>query len=73
VVPKPIDDHFLQRYRELLDAEDQAFDALEHAVEDGDAAAFKASLHQWRVALDIKIAWLHNADYEIDGVADLGS
>ena len=31
-----VDDGFLRRYRELLDAEDAAFDELEHAVEEGD-------------------------------------
>ena len=31
-----IDDQFLARYRALLDAEDEAFDELEHAFEDGD-------------------------------------
>ncbi len=28
-----IDDHSLRRYRELLDADDAAFDELEHAYE----------------------------------------
>ena len=40
-----IDDHFLIRYRALLDAEDEAFDELEHAFEDGDRAHFDAT---WR-------------------------
>jgi hypothetical protein len=31
-----IDEGFFRRYRELLDAEDAAFDELEHAYEDGD-------------------------------------
>jgi hypothetical protein len=55
---KPIDDHFLQRYRLLLDTEDAAFDALEHATEDGDAVAFEAALVAWLEALDAKVAWL---------------
>ena len=33
-----IDEAFFRRYRELLDAEDSAFDELEHAYEDGDRA-----------------------------------
>ena len=36
-----VDDHFFRRYRALLDAEDCAFDELEHAYEDGDRAAFE--------------------------------
>ena len=36
-----IDDHVLARYRELLDAEDAAFDELEHAYEDGDREHFE--------------------------------
>ena len=37
---QPISDHFLSRYRSLLDAEDLAFDELEHACEEGDRAQF---------------------------------
>ena len=36
-----MDDHFLARYRALLDAEDEAFDELEHAYEDGDRSHFE--------------------------------
>lgn len=68
---KPIDDYFLQHSHEVLDAEVQAFDALKHAVEDGDAATFHTALHQWRVALGSKIAWLHHSDDEIDGLVNL--
>ncbi len=39
-----VDEGFLRRYRELLDAEDAAFDELEHAIEDGDRAHFEADL-----------------------------
>ncbi len=39
-----IDDHFLARYRALLDAEDKAFDELEHAFEDGDRSHFEQDL-----------------------------
>ncbi len=37
---QPIDDHFLSKYRALLDAEDLAFDELEHACEEGDRMQF---------------------------------
>ena len=53
-----IDDHFLTRYRELLDAEDSAFDELEHAYEDGDRAHFEADLAAWRAAIERKLAYL---------------
>ena len=33
-----LDEGFFRRYRELLDAEDAAFDELEHAYEEGDRA-----------------------------------
>jgi hypothetical protein len=36
-----IDEGFIRRYRELLDAEDEAFDELEHAYEDGERARFE--------------------------------
>ena len=45
-----VDDHFFRRYRALLDAEDCAFDELEHAYEDGDRAAFETDLAAWRTA-----------------------
>ena len=38
-----VDEGFLQRYRQLLDAEDTAFDELEHAYEDGDRATTTTS------------------------------
>ncbi len=42
-----IDESFFRRYRELLDAEDAAFDELEHAYEDGDRAHFQEDLAVW--------------------------
>jgi hypothetical protein len=45
-----VDDKFFRRYRALLDAEDCAFDELEHAYEDGDRAAFETDLAAWRTA-----------------------
>ena len=53
-----IDDHVLQRYRELLDAEDCAFDELEHAFEDGDRVHFEADLAAWQAACERKLAFL---------------
>ncbi|MHB1854180.1 MAG: hypothetical protein ACYCS2_03885 [Acidimicrobiales bacterium] len=53
-----IDDHVLQRYRELLDAEDCAFDELEHAFEDGDRAHFEADLATWQAACERKLSYL---------------
>ena len=43
-----IDEGFFRRYRELLDAEDAAFDELEHAYEDGDRAHWDEDLDAWR-------------------------
>jgi len=62
---KPIDDHFFFRYRELLDAEDNAFDELEHAAEDGDHARFDVDLAAWTKALQAKLTWLANCDYDV--------
>lgn len=57
-VTEVIDDHFLERYRALLDAEDGAFDELAHAFEDGDRAHFEADLKAWQAALAARQAWL---------------
>ncbi len=46
-----VDDHFFRRYRQLLDAEDAAFDELEHAYEDGDRAHFEIDLAAWHAAI----------------------
>lgn len=54
-----IDDGFLAKYRALLDAEDAAFDELEHAFEDGDRAHFDADLTAWREAVVRKLTYLH--------------
>ena len=62
---KPIDDRFLQSYRELLDAEDAAFDDLEHATEDGDAKRFARDLIAWQEALDAKVTWLETCGYDL--------
>jgi hypothetical protein len=53
-----LDEGFFRRYRELLDAEDAAFDELEHAYEEGDRAKYDADLAVWRAALDRRTAFL---------------
>jgi hypothetical protein len=60
-VPQPISDHFLLKYRELLDAEDEAFDELEHASEEGDRVHFDQEMDRWQHALVRKLAFLNNA------------
>jgi len=60
-----IDDHFLRRYRELLDAEDAAFDELEHAFEDGDREHFEADLAAWKTAINKKLAYLQRIGVEM--------
>jgi hypothetical protein len=54
-----VDEHFLSRYRALLDAEDKAFDELEHAFEDGDRFSYEADLAEWRSAVQSKLDYLH--------------
>jgi len=53
-----LDESFLRRYRELLDAEEQAFDELEHAFEDGDRVHFQSDLAELQRAIDAKQAFL---------------
>ena len=60
-----LDDHFFTRYRALLDAEDAAFDELEHAFEDGDRAHFEADLALWKEAIEKKLAYLQRAGVEV--------
>ena len=45
-------------YRALLDAEDCAFDELEHAYEDGDRSAFDVDLEAWRSAVTRRESFL---------------
>ncbi|GAC1588457.1 MAG: hypothetical protein NVS3B21_04220 [Acidimicrobiales bacterium] len=59
-----IDEHFLARYRALLDAEDAAFDELEHAYEEGDRANWDADISAWRAAIEARMTYL--ASHEID-------
>ena len=55
-----VDDHFFRRYRALLDAEDAAFDELEHAYEDGDRATFEMDLVMWRSAISRRSTFLES-------------
>lgn len=60
-----IDDHFLSKYRTLLDAEDAAFDELEHAFEEGDRAHFEQDLLAWQDAIEKKIAYLQRLGVQL--------
>ncbi len=53
-----IDEGFLRRYRGLLDAEDAAFDELEHAYEEGDRATFEQDLAAWRATVERRAGFL---------------
>lgn len=53
-----VDEGFLRRYRELLDAEDCAFDELEHAIEDGDRAHFELDLDAWKTTVSRRLDFL---------------
>lgn len=64
-----IDEHFLKRYRELLDAEDAAFDDLEHAYEEGDRAHFELDLRLWEDAIARKLAFLQRRGVDIPAAA----
>jgi hypothetical protein len=55
-----VDDHFFRRYRALLDAEDAAFDELEHAYEDGDRATFETDMVAWRSAISRREVFLES-------------
>jgi hypothetical protein len=60
-----IDDQMLQRYRELLDQEDTAFDELEHAYEDGDRDHFEADLSLWARAAQQRVIYLRRMGAEL--------
>jgi hypothetical protein len=64
-----LDDHFLFRYRELLDAEEEAFDELEHASEDGDRSHYDQEWQIWLKAIAAKVAYLesHEIPYRSEG------
>lgn len=56
-----VNEGFLSRYRALLDAEDSAFDELEHAYEDGDREHFLADLATWSTTIERRVAFLTRA------------
>ncbi len=62
---QPIDDHFLLRYRQLLDAEDAAFDEVEHACEEGNRRHFDAEMVVWQDTVAKKLSFLTSAGIEI--------
>ena len=53
-----VDDGFLRRYRELLDAEDAAFDELEHAVEEGDREHYELDFAAWKETVSRRLSFL---------------
>ena len=53
-----VDEGFFRRYRQLLDAEDAAFDELEHAYEDGDRAHYDHDFAQWQLIVERRVAFL---------------
>jgi len=57
-----VDDGFLRRYRELLDAEDAAFDELEHAVEEGDREHYELDLATWKDTVARRTQFLERHD-----------
>ncbi len=57
-IEEVVDEHFITRYRALLDAEDAAFDELEHAYEDGDREHFRADLGEWEKSVERRHAFL---------------
>ena len=66
-----IDEHFLTRYRALLDAEDAAFDELEHAYEDGDRSHFEVDLRAWQDAIERKLGYLRRHGVELPRTVQL--
>jgi hypothetical protein len=64
-----IDEAFFRRYRELLDAEDSAFDELEHAYEDGDRAHWAEDFAAWKTTAEKRAAFLDKHGIVDNGVA----
>lgn len=65
-----LDDHALRQYRELLDAEDAAFDELEHCCEEGNRDQFEVDYETWQQALSAKLSFLRRAGIDIPQPAD---
>jgi hypothetical protein len=53
-----VDEQFLRKYRRLLDAEDAAFDELEHAYEEGDRAHYELDLAEWERCVERRRTFL---------------
>ena len=53
-----VDEGFLRRYRQLLDAEEAAFDELEHAYEDGDRAHYDHDFAEWQSIVERRMSFL---------------
>ena len=62
-----VNEHFLARYRALLDAEDCAFDELEHAFEDGDRDHFSLDLDAWQLAVARRLSYLERSGVQLNG------
>jgi hypothetical protein len=58
-----VDEGFLRRYRELLDAEEAAFDELEHSYEEGDRARYERDLTEWRSIVERKTGFLERSGF----------
>ena len=63
-----VDEHFIGRYRALLDAEAAAFDELEHAYEDGDRQHFLVDLGVWERSVERRQAFLARYGIAVDSV-----
>jgi hypothetical protein len=63
-----IDDRFLEQYRALLDAEDVAFDEVEHAYEDGDRPHFEEEIARWQQAIARRIGFLRRKGIDLPDV-----
>jgi len=64
-VIQPMNDQFLLKYRQLLDAEDEAFDELEHACEEGDRSHFDEKMAVWQETLARKLTFLQQAGIDL--------
>ena len=67
--PDHLDEGFFWRYRELLDAEDAAFDELEHAYEEGDRALYEQDLAQWRAVVERRVSFLDRSGFGRGSIA----
>ena len=60
-----VDEQFLRKYRQLLDAEDTAFDELEHAYEDGDREHYELDLAEWERCVARRRRFLDRHGYQV--------